>query len=144
MGAPTSCEQATSGEVVWLVLMVPQALLALMTRDAARSGPVMAIPCLAKGRVCWPHTGVFSHPHWGPAPSDPPAPQGRATWRPQFLQKCPGGSAGCGEVCCWWSQALVLLLLYPSSAQRQRCRPRSVYSVVGVLGQFPSSSSPTH
>lgn len=55
--------------------MIPQALLALMTRDAARSGPVMAIPCLAEGHVLCPHTGVFSHSHRGPAPSALQLPQ---------------------------------------------------------------------
>lgn len=55
--------------------MIPQALLALMTRDAARSGPVMAIPCLAKGHVLCPHTSVFSHSHQGPAPSALQLPQ---------------------------------------------------------------------
>lgn len=97
---------------------------------------------LLQGQFCC--HDLFLHGRGRPGAVDPPPAQGRATWRPQFLQEWPGGSAGCGEVCCWWSQALVLLVLYPSAAQRQGCRPRSVYSAVGILGQFPSSPSPTH
>lgn len=98
--------------------MIPQALLALMTRDAARSGPVMAIPCLAKGRVLCPHTGVCSHSHRGTAPSAPSLPQAGTPGDPRAFGKGLEDLQVKG-VLLMAIQVFVLALLSPSSVLGQ-------------------------